>query len=173
MNRRYTVQATGFEIIEGDDTKGTAPRILVNLRVVEGPEAGTELRYYGSFHENAQQYTADALRAMGWTCNDVTVLEGLGDLKVHAVEKTSEYKGKPQTSWMIFPIKTPAPRLEADKKASFAAQFKALAAATAVVPKTEMNTGLAADALPEAIAPRNGTNGAATVSGPAAGGQPF
>jgi hypothetical protein len=172
VNTRYTAQAVGFEIIEADETKGTAPRIKVTLRVTEGPDAGKDLFYYGSLHENAQQYTVDALRAMGWSCNDITTLEGLGDLKVHAVEKVREYNGKPQTSWMIFPVKTPAPRLEADNKAAFAARFKALAASAPAVARTEMNAGLPVDALPAPIAPRNGANTAAD-SGPAVGGQPF
>lgn len=173
MNTRYNAQAVSFELYDADETKGTAPQIGVKLRVIDGPDAGKEIFWYGSLHENAQQYTAEALRAMGWSCNDITVLEGLGSLKVHAVEKITEYKGKPQTKWMIFPVKTPRPTLEADSKASFGARFKALAASVAPVARTEANAGLAEEALPPPVA-RNGSGATVgTTEGPAAGGQPF
>lgn len=169
-NTRYIAQAVSFQLYDAEGEK--APQVGVELRVVEGPEAGKTLFYYGSLHENAQQYTAEALRAMGWSCNDITALEGLGSLKVVAVEKLGEYKGKRTSSWMIFPVKTPKPTLEADAKATFASRFKALAASVAPIKANEMNAGLAADELPAKV-PTNGTGStvstAATTSGTAGG----
>lgn len=170
MNTRYTAQAVSFEIYEGEN--GKAPQIGVKLRVTEGAEAGKEIFWYGSLHENAQQYTAEALRAMGWSCNDITTLEGLGALKVIAVEKQEEYKGKMKTKYMIFPVKTPKPTLEADAKSSFASRFKALAASVAPTKVTAENTGLAVDELPVAL-PKNGATATVTADGPATGGVPF
>jgi hypothetical protein len=168
VNARYTAQAISFEIYEAEDNK--APSIGVKLRVVEGPDAGKEIFYYGSLHENAQQYTVEALRSMGWSCNDITTLTGLGSLKVIAVEKTEEWKGKTRTKWMVFPVKTPKPTLEADSKSSFANRFKALAASVAPVKATELNAGLAADELPAPIAKNGSSTGTAE---PSTGGVPF
>jgi hypothetical protein len=170
VNTRYTAQAVSFEIYEGEN--GKAPQVGVKLLVVEGADAGKEIFWYGSLHENAQQYTAEALRAMGWSCNDITTLEGLGTLKVIAVEKQEEYKGKLKTKYMIFPVKTPKPTLEADSKASFANRFKALAASVAPAKVTDENRGLSTDELPAPIARTNGTSTAPVVDGPT-GGQPF
>lgn len=165
MNTRYTAQAIEAKIYEGEGDK--APQIGVELRVVEGPETGKVIWWYGSLHENAQQYTVEALRAMGWSCNDITTLEGLGSLKVIAVEKQEEYKGKLKTKYMIFPVKTPKPTLEADAKASFASRFKALAASIAPVKQTELNAGLPTEALP-APTPLAKTGTAAATNGTAA-----
>jgi hypothetical protein len=172
VNTRYTAQAVGFNLYDADEEKGTAPQVGVELRVIEGPEAGKTIFWYGSLHENAQTYTVDALRAMGWSCNNITELEGLGSLKVIAVEKQEEWKGKVRTKYMIFPVKTPKPTLEADSKASFGARFKALAASVAPIKATELNAGLAEDALPAAL-PKNGTGAVAASDGPATGGVPF
>jgi hypothetical protein len=92
VNARYTCQAVDFKLYDAEDNK--APQVGVELRVVEGPEAGKTIFWYGSLHENAQEYTARSLRDMGWSCNDITTLEGLGTLKVVAVEKIEIYKGK-------------------------------------------------------------------------------
>ncbi len=166
MNTRYVAQATGFDLYDADENKGTAPQIGVNLTILEGPEAGKTIRYFGSLHENAQQYTAEALRAMGWSCNDITALEGLGSLKVIAVEKREEWKGKTQIRYSIFPVKTPRPTLEADSKASFAARFTALAASVKPADRTELNAGLPADSLP---APTTSTGNGTTTTGATGG----
>jgi hypothetical protein len=167
-NKRYTAQAVSFQIYEAEGTK--AEQIGVELRVVDGPEAGKTIYWYGSLHENAQQYTVEALRSMGWSCNDIGTLEGLGSLKVIAVEKEETYKGKTRTKYMIFPVKTPKPTLEGAAKTSFASKFKALAASVKPLERTEMNAGL--EELPEAL-PRNGTGAVAPSDGPATGGVPF
>ncbi len=158
---RYTAQAVSFQLYDAEGDK--APQVGVELRVIEGPETGKTIYTYHSLHENAQQYTAEALRAMGWQCNDITALTGLGSTKVIAVEKTSEWKGKKQTSWMIFPVKSPKPPLEADAKASFASRFKSLAASVAPVKITDLNAGLPVDAMPEKAA----TNGSGATVAPA------
>ncbi len=171
MNTRYICQATSFEIYDADPDKGTAEQIGVTLRVLEGPETGKEIYWYGSLHENAQQYTVEALRAMGWTCNDLGTLTGLGSLKVIAVEKIEEWKGKKRTKYMVFPVKTPKPTLEADAKASFGARFKALAASCGPLTRTDANAGVDPALIPAAL-PKNGAAPAAG-DGPATGGVPF
>lgn len=167
---RYVCQAVSFEVYDAEENK--APQIGVKLRVTEGPEAGKEIFSYHSLHENAQQYTVEALRTMGWSCNDITVLEGLGSLKVIAVEKIGEYKGKKTTSWMIFPVKTPKPTLEADAKSGFAARFKALAASVKPTERTSLNTGLAMDDLPAAVT-RNGSSSTSSTEPTSGSSIPF
>ena len=168
---RYTVQAISGVIQPNDgettrDGSPKAPTVAVELRVVEGPDAGKTIFKYGSLHENAQQYTVEMLRTLGWTCNDITALTGLGSTKAIAVEKVGEFKGKKTVDWMIFPIKTPAPTLEADKAAGFAARYKALAASVAPVEKTALNTGIPVEQLPAAT---NRNNSSTVVDGSAGG----
>ena len=173
---RFTVQAVSGVIQpnEGETNQAgepKAPDVFVTLRVTEGPEAGFELFKYGSLHDNAQQYTVEMLRTLGWNCNDITALTGLGSTKAIAVAKVREYKGERQLEWMIFPVKTPKPTLEADQNASFAARYKALAASIAPIERTELNAGIPVEQLP--AAKTRSTNRAAATDGPGAGGVPF
>jgi hypothetical protein len=164
----YTAQAFSGEIMapKGDkpDDQGS---VFVKLRVCEGPETGKDIHWYGSLNGGAAQYTIEALRSMGWTCNDITQLEGLGSAKVVLIGKANEFNGKTSQRWMVFPVRVPAPRLEADAKASFAERFKALAVSTEVIKLAEVN---AAGPLPEA---RTSTNGAPKADGPATSGVQF
>ena len=147
---RFTCVAVGHEIIEPKD-ETRSPQVSVKLRVVEGHETGREIWWYGSLHENAQQYTAQALRDMGWSCNDITALTGLGSVKVNAVAKQSEYQGKVRTQWMIFPAARASIRPEA--KATLAKQFKALAASIKPIEVTELNKA------PEQVPTSTSSNG--------------
>lgn len=171
-NSRYVAQAVSFEIYEGDTDKGTAEQIGIKLLVTEGAEAGKEIFWYGSLHENAQQYTVEGLRNMGWSCNDITALTGLGSLKVIAIEKHEVYKGKNKVKYQIWPVKTPKPTLEADAKSSFATRFKALAASVAPIKLSELNAGLAMDDLPAPL-PKNGSTTAVPQDGPGGSSIPF
>jgi hypothetical protein len=161
VTTRYTVQAISSRIYDAEENK--APRVFVELMVVDGPDKGKVLPYWGSLHENAQQYTFEALRNLGWTCMDITELTGLGSLKAIAVEKTEEYKGKTQVRYSIWPVRTPKPTLEADNKASFAARFKALAASVAPVTKTDINAGL--ETLPTKLESTGNSTAAPTTGG--------
>lgn len=163
---RYIAQAVSFQLYDAEDNK--APQIGVELRVTEGPSAGKTIYWYGSLHENSQEYTAKSLRDMGWSCNDITALEGLGSLKVIVIGKADEYKGKTTQRWNVFPVKTPKPTLEADAKSSFAARFKALAASVPAVKVTELNAGMPLDQIP-AKAPTNGTSAAPAATSGGAG----
>lgn len=165
----YTCQAVSHEIIESKH-EGKEPQIGVKLRVCEGPSTGMDIFWYGNLEGGAAQFTLEALRNMGWQCNDITALDGLGSTKVIVVGKNNEYQGKSYQRWMIFPVKTPRPQLEADKLASFAERFKALAVTTETVKVGDLN---AAGPLPEARAQSNGTGGTKPSDGPAAGGVQF
>lgn len=168
---RYEGVAVSHEIIEGgmkDDGTEKAPQVAVVLRVVDGPNTGKDIPWYGSLHENSQEYTFAALRAMGWTCNDVTVLDGLGSTKVAIQGKESKpYKGKTKQEWQVWPIKARAPRLSDENKASFADRYKALAVATPLLQRSADNEAPAV--IPESTTMRNGDN----TDGPATTGVPF
>ncbi len=172
---RYTCVAVEHSIIEGgmkaDGTGEKAPSVSVTLRVVEGPSTGKDIFWYGSLHENAQEFTAKALRAMGWTSNDITTLDGLGDIKVTVQGKESKPypagSGKTRQEWSIWEIKQPAPRLADENKASFADRYKALGVATPALQRSEANTFTGE--VPESTTMKNGDN----VGGPATVGNPF
>lgn len=151
--------ATGFELQEATDT--AAPQVVVTCRVITGPQSGAEKRYYGSLHENAQQYTAEALRTMGWKCNDITALSGLGDTKFILREKFEQYKGKRTTKHSVFPLRSAKATVGETSKAAFSAQFKALAASVAAVTVDDNNK--APTELPPAIA--RSSNGAPPTTG--------
>lgn len=92
-NKKYfDSRATEWKVTQAE---GKSPQVMVRLEVIEGPEAGQEKFYWGSLHENAVQYTFEALRAMGWTGNDLdTELDkehGMGSVRCVAVEMDHEW----------------------------------------------------------------------------------
>lgn len=163
---RYECVAVEHSIVEeGLKKDGTpkAPSVAVTLRVVTGPQAGKDIYWYGSLHENAQEITAKTLRSMGWSCNDITQLEGLGSLKVIVQGAEEVYEGTARQRWNVWPVKTPAPRLADENKADFATKYKALGMSTPVVEVTTFNT--APDVIPESTMARNGDNSAPATTG--------
>ena len=165
-NDRFLCVAIDSKIYEADEKK--AAQIGVKLRVIEGPDTGREIFWYGSLHENAQQYTAQTLRDLGWSCNDIATLTGLGTTKVWAVQKDEEYKGKIKTRFMVFPMKSAKATLADADKGSFAKQYKALALSVPAAALTDDNRAPAV--IPEPAA----TNGArTTATGASATAVPF
>lgn len=150
-NGTYTCQAVSFEFIEKE---GKEPSIGVKLRVVEGPDTGKDIFEYLNLNGGAAEISMKTLRSLGWTCNDITVLEGLGSTKVIVKGKGNEYNGKLYQKWSIWPMRVQR-ELAADVKASFAERFRALAASAEV---TRVVTENAAGPLPEAKSAGNGTS---------------
>lgn len=132
MSKKYFDVVAVDHMIEGGDEK-RSPQIVVRLKIVDGPQKGTQKMYYGSLHENAVKYTFEALRSLGWTCNDVEKLEGLGSVVAVAVEDDNKYNGKVTRRIKFINPKTPR-KLEAKNPApkGFGSRFKALAANTKV-----------------------------------------
>lgn len=137
---RYSVVALpetfGIEIPE-DSAKH--PRMLGTLRVTEGPEAGKELFWSGSLKTevkagsktSAAEITMTTLRAMGWNCNDITALAGLGSVQADATGKWNVYTAangeeKRNIQYSIWP-KRVVPTLREEDQKKFRANFKALA----------------------------------------------
>src|SRR5687768_5244429 len=90
-------------LFDETDTRGAS--VSVTCRVVEGPDAGREVEFFGSLKGGAAKYTVQALRTMGWRCNDITALEGLGSTKVTLAEYKEAYNGKVKDRLAIFELK--------------------------------------------------------------------
>lgn len=84
-----TVQATEGKFLPG--TGGKADRVVVTVRVVDGDGGiGTDREKFMYLEgEKAVARTMKELRALGWTCSDITVLTGLGSLKARMAESTA------------------------------------------------------------------------------------
>lgn len=142
----FIVGAVDKKIYAPDD--GKAPSIGVELRVVEGPMTGETIFKYGSLHDNAQKYTVEMLRALGWNSDDIVACDGLGTVKALARAKLGvDDKGRARVEWQIFPFKSPKATLSTDAESTFRAQFRALAKSVPAVQVTEHNK---LEALPPA-----------------------
>lgn len=163
LDRFYAV-AVGHNTHPGED--GKSPQKSVKLRIIEGDRTGEEVTYWGPLHENSQQFTAEALRTMGWSCNDITVCEGLGSVKVAVVEQEETYEsgGKTKTAkkYQIWPAEGKA-TIDEGERESFAKQFKALAAGVKPIKVTAQN------AAPAELPPAKTTNGKTTAAAPVDG----
>lgn len=157
---RQNAVATEFKLLDEstrDDGSTASATVQVTLRAVDGPTPGKEFTWFGSLHENAIQYTFEALRAMGWRCSDITKLEGLGSTQVQLLEKEDEWQGKKKIQVQIWAIKAPKPEVAPDKRASFASRFKKLAAE--VKPLEVCDRNKAPESLPEVAAKVDGPVG--------------
>ena len=163
---RFPAVAVGFEIDAGDEDNGKHPQVIVEMRgVAHGDDdhrAGFQFWKYMSLHPNAQEITAETLRRLGWRCNDITKLEGLGSTTVQIVEKNDTYKGKPKKVYDIWDLRGPRATLREEDQAGFANKFKALAAAFKPVEVGEHNAAPAV--LPEVVA-RNAASTPANGAG--------
>lgn len=138
--------AVAHRMLEGKE--GGEPRIHVTLRITEGPRTGEELDMFLNLKGGAAEITVKQLRAMGWRCNDITALTGLGSIKVTIAEYKESYEGKLYDRVTVFEMKERAKEVaEGDRKA-FAAKFKALALSTKPVDINDANK--APDELPPA-----------------------
>lgn len=150
MGKNYTyctVQALSGQFNE--PAEGKSPSVEVRLKVTackDSSRIGEEFTEFMSLHENAAKYSLASLRALGWSCNDVTELEGLGTIQAQGGIYTDTYNGKTRDKCSVF---SPKAKVTGAAKKSFAAQFKAAAASAAKVEITDANKALAADELPQ------------------------
>lgn len=116
------------------------PSVVGKVRVIEGSTAGREQMLYLSLSGGAAEYSMKTLRALGWTCNDITALTGLGSVKADMTGKNKPKMAKnpetgkwdiptgdTRTEYSIWPARV-RPTLRAEDQKAFAAKFKALAA---------------------------------------------
>ena len=155
---KYIVKAVDYAFDGGDDKK--APQAIVKLLVLEGQHAGSTKMFYGSFHEKCQEFTCEALRALGMSNDDVTKPEGIGTRKAEAVERENTYTptSKPRIDFInsIEAKKLTVKNPVSDKQASaVASKFKALFKSIPVLELTDEVAApeKAAEPTPPAIQP--------------------
>lgn len=113
--------------------------VAVQFEIMEGEFAGSFLTWRGYFTEKAEKRTLESLRHCGWTCNDLSVLTGMGSTQVEIVvddEQGQDGKTYTKVQWVnraggAAGIKLNAPMDERQKKA-FAARMKGAAAGVPV-----------------------------------------
>jgi hypothetical protein len=131
------------------------------MRGLDNEEGKTFFLYLSLKEGQAQEISAKTLRTLGWKCNDITKLEGLGSCRVDVVEYEEEYKGKVRSKFDVWPTRGPRPTLRDEDVANFAARFKALAVSAPVIEIGEHN---AAPAVIPAARPTNGKGGTTRVT---------
>lgn len=136
-----------------DDGTTGSDAVKVDLKIVkcdkDPSRVGQVFQEYLYLTEKSYEFTLEKLRILGWTCNDITELEGLGSTRAAGVINTETYKGVAREKMGIFALKEPAPELEGNAKADFAKRFKAAAAKVAKVQVTDFNRGLERAELPD------------------------
>lgn len=133
----------GLEQKEGKD----APTVVGKVRVVEGPTTGREQVLYLSLVGGAAEISMKQLRALGWTCNDITALTGLGSVKADMTGKNDTYEGKTRVRYTIWAARV-RPTLRAEDQKAFAARFKAMAAGLKDAIVTIEDSNRAPESLP-------------------------
>lgn len=77
MDTRELIGKYAGKVIESalSETQKGDPQVALYCELGgEGPEKGIKLTYYGYFTEKTEEHTLNALRAAGWTGNDMTEL---------------------------------------------------------------------------------------------------
>jgi hypothetical protein len=101
-----TYSAKAIEAALGRAGTGTE-QIAVRLRITSGEHEGAEITFYGYFSEKATQRTLESLRHLGWTSDDITSLEGLGDTEASIVIEHEEDQRtgepRPRVKWVNGP----------------------------------------------------------------------
>ncbi len=161
VKNRFPAVAVGHNINPGDDDKW--PTVEVEMRGLEN-EAGKQFWLYLSLHEKCQEITAQTLRNLGWKCNDITKLEGLGSTRVDILEYEQKYtnkfgKEKTRPDYQVWPARGPRASLREEDQNNFAQRFKSLAATVKPLEVSEHNA--APTALPD-VRTKNGQGGKST-----------
>lgn len=115
----------GLEPNKNDETK--MPSVVGKIRSVEGPNVGEEVWFRGHLQGGAAEITMKQLRALGWTCNDITVLTGLGSTKADVTGADEEYQGKVYRRYNVWALRE-RPSLRPEDQKLFSAKFRELAA---------------------------------------------
>lgn len=110
-------------------------QIGVLVELLEGPNAGSMLTWYGYFNSDDNfDRTCEALETMGWDGKDLNVLTGLGTKEFFAViahEQDLNGEMRPRIKWINDTAGGVAlsNRLDAGEQASFASQMRGSLAA--------------------------------------------
>lgn len=125
---KYDAVATEYQW--GTSTNGKT-QVAVCFQILEGPQSGQYITWYGYFTGKAEKITLKALRACGWKGDDLMQLGEL-DQRVSIVIENEEHEGKThaKVQWVNAPgggiaLKNP---LGNEELRMFAAKMKARAA---------------------------------------------
>jgi hypothetical protein len=155
MGKKYKyadVQAIKGEFIGEEDGSGN-PYIRVTVKVLASQDmphrVGEECTEVLSLSDKAAPYTAENLRRLGWSCNDITELEGLGATVVTGGFYQDSYEGKTREKIAFFDKKAQKAAVTGKAKKGWASKFKKLAATVEKVEVTEANKGWERNEMPE------------------------
>ncbi len=90
-NGNYTAKAMQWDL---GSTKDGKEQIAVQFEITEGEFAGHCLTWYGYFTEKTTARTLESLRYCGWSNDDISQMEGMGDYLVQIVVEAEMYEGK-------------------------------------------------------------------------------
>jgi hypothetical protein len=126
-----TTTPDGETFAQFGETKNGNPQVVVNFEILDGPEAGRRIAWFGYFTEKTAQRTVESLRYCGFKGNDLSaaVTQPL-DQEVQIVIDHEEYNGKTsaKVQWVNrgggdgFRLEKPMDRRGLER---FAAQMKA------------------------------------------------
>lgn len=148
----YAAKATG-EFEYGKSSTGK-DQVGVVFAVTQGDHTGRQLTWYGFFNttENAER-AMKALRAAGWSDDDMAKLTGLGSTEVNIVVEIDEYEGvqRNKISWVNAGGVAMKNVMNEGEKRAFFERMKGLAIAsrTGAAPAASQNGKKASRGLPK------------------------
>ncbi len=103
--RAIGVMVDGRQYVRfGYSEKGNE-QIAVDLELLADGYEGTIVTWFGSFaNEKAIEITMRTLRALGWQCDNLTVLEGLGSTEVDIKIGYEDYQGRERMRVEVWPV---------------------------------------------------------------------
>jgi hypothetical protein len=88
-----TWKARPMSAVLGMSSNGTE-QIGVDMMLLEGPNEGERISFYGYFSEAAFDRTIESLQHMGWDGNDLSDLSTIGTADPYIVIAHEEYNGE-------------------------------------------------------------------------------
>ena len=136
----------------GYSTNGNE-QVTVQFELLEGPDLGKTITWWGYFSEKTADRTLRALLDSGWDGKDVSVLDGLGSKDVRLTIGNDTYNGetRQRVQW-VNPLtgpKTKTPMADTDR-ASFAEKMKGrtMALQTTVTSQAGTHENVDSDVIP-------------------------
>jgi len=137
----------GTTMVQWGKSKAGNKQVLLMFHLLDGPQVGRDVPWFGNFTKDSYARTLESLRACGWQGDDLAVVGNQTlDQEVSVVVETKEYEGKVRTrvAWVNKPgaggIALKDPLSDAELR-QFAAQMKGHAKSCPVVegPKVDRN----------------------------------
>ena len=97
---RYRAKALDGEL--GYSSNGNE-QVMVKFEILEGPDTGKSITWWGYFSEKTADRTLKALMDAGWDGQDVSVLSGLGSKEVSLTIGNDTYNGevRQRVQWAV------------------------------------------------------------------------